>query len=490
MSEKNHNNNTSEIGWNLQHTYATLPEALFRKVDPEIPIKPEIVFFNNHLSERLGLKFSEVSEQEIADFFSGKILPPGSVPIAQAYAGHQFGHFTMLGDGRAILFGEQLTPDGTLIDLVWKGSGRTPFSRSGDGLGTLSAMTREFLISKAMFGLGIPTTESLAVVKTGKKVYREKIHEGAVLTRTALSHIRVGTFEFVSYYTDKATLMKFTDYCIQRHYPESLGDQNSVLSFYKKVIQKQLDLILHWMRVGFIHGVMNTDNMSIAGETIDYGPCAFMNEYSPDTVFSSIDSQGRYAFGNQPRIGHWNLACLGSALLPILSDNEEEAKEMISEALNEYIKGFEREWPLVLFKKIGISNPEEKNKILLDRLLKWMNETRADYTNTFLKIMGYDVPDHEKYDTPGFQDWIRERKIVLEELGITQEASMQLMQKMNPVIIPRNHLVEKALDGVVGGDVSFAQELLQRLDYPYRHDDVDFKFMESDDRDYKTYCGT
>ena len=320
--------------WNFQNSYIELPAKLYKKHLPISVKNPQIIYFNSGLAKELGLEIISKNEATAAEYFSGNKIPEGAAPIAQAYAGHQFGHFTMLGDGRAILLGEQITPKNVRYDIQLKGSGRTPYSRQGDGNATLSSILREYIISESMHHLGIPTTRSLAVTQTGEKVYREQVNNGGVLTRIASSHIRVGTFEYVKHFCSKENLEVFTKYVIDRHYPKISDADNPALELLELVMLKQIDLIVNWMRVGFIHGVMNTDNMSIAGETMDYGPCAFMNTYNPKTVFSSIDKNGRYSFGNQSAIAHWNLAVFANTLLPIISDNKERAIHLAEEKLN------------------------------------------------------------------------------------------------------------------------------------------------------------
>ena len=304
----------TEFQFPFQSTYTELPEVFFSKLSPTPVADPDIVIFNQKLADEIGLDLSQINEEEKTNFFSGNLLPKGGKPFAQAYAGHQFGNFTMLGDGRALMLGEHLTPSGQRLDFQFKGSGRTPYSRGGDGRAALGPMLREYVISEAMHNLGIPTTRSLAVVSTGEKVYRENELPGAILTRIAASHIRVGTFEFASLHEDKAILQSLLDYLIERHFPGIKEMSNQPLALLEAVIEQQADLISQWMRVGFIHGVMNTDNMALSGETIDYGPCAFMDLFAPDTVFSSIDQKGRYAYANQPYIAQWNVARLAESL--------------------------------------------------------------------------------------------------------------------------------------------------------------------------------
>ena len=331
------------VGWRFDNTYALLPDDLFVPTTPARVREPRVSILNHRLADELGLDLGTLSPEAAAALFAGQDLPAGSRPIAQAYAGHQFGHFTMLGDGRAILLGEHRTPSGRLVDIQLKGSGRTRFSRGGDGLAALGPMLREYVISEAIAALGIPTTRSLAVVTTGEPVYRESVRRGAILTRVAASHIRVGTFEYAAR-RDEKTLRALADYAIARHYPELVEAPQKYLEFFRAVADRQAALIARWQHVGFIHGVMNTDNMAISGETIDYGPCAFMNAYDPGTVFSSIDRGGRYAYGNQPRIAQWNLARFAETLLPLLDPDQEKAVAVAMEVLEDFPARFERYW--------------------------------------------------------------------------------------------------------------------------------------------------
>ena len=324
------------IGWNFDNTYSKLPNILLSKIRPEKTLKPKLIIKNDSLADELGLNFSNITEDGLSLLFSGNSIPEDTETFAQAYAGHQFGHFTMLGDGRALILGEHITPKNKRFDIQLKGSGKTPYSRNGDGKAALGPMLREYIISEAMFNLKIPTTRSLAVVATGEKVVREKDLTGAILTRVARSHLRVGTFQFVAVQNDLKTMKALIDYTIKRHFPSIIKDELPVLSLLKNVMMCQIDLIINWMRVGFIHGVMNTDNMSISGETIDYGPCAFMDTYNPNTVFSSIDLNGRYAFNNQPVIAQWNLLRFSECLLPFLNENKNKAIKIAEDTINEF----------------------------------------------------------------------------------------------------------------------------------------------------------
>src|SRR4051812_24169501 len=365
---------TSIFGWRFENTYARLPPSLFVPATPARVREPRVSVLNHALAGELSLDLGALPPEAVAALFAGQDLPPGSRPIAQAYAGHQFGHFTMLGDGRAILLGEHRTPEGRLVDVQFKGSGRTRFSRGGDGRAALGPMLREYIISEAMAGLGIPTTRSLAVVTTGEPVYRESVRRGAVLTRVAASHIRVGTFEYVAALGDEPTLRALADYAIDRHYPELADAPRKYPEYLRAVADRQAALIARWQLVGFIHGVMNTDNMAISGETIDYGPCAFMNAYRPGTVFSSIDHAGRYAYGNQPAVGRWNLARFAEAVLPLLDSDPDRAVAAATEVLDEFPALFERHWLAGMRQKLGLQTDEASDAELIRSLLGWMEK--------------------------------------------------------------------------------------------------------------------
>ncbi len=488
MTKQNH------IGWNFKNSYTQLSEKLFAKQLPATVPNPKMVCFNDELAKTLGLDFSAVSENEKAQLFSGNHLPIGVAPIAQAYAGHQFGHFTMLGDGRAILLGEHLSPNNKLFDIQLKGSGQTAYSRRGDGKATLRSMLREFLISEAMHHLGVPTSRSLSVVSTGEKVYREEVHEGAVLARVMSSHIRVGSFEYISNFLDVTTLQEFTHYVIQRHYPELAKNTNPPLALLKTVMNKQIDLVINWLRIGFIHGVMNTDNMSIAGETFDYGPCAFMNNYHPDTVFSSIDVQGRYAFGKQPGIVQWNLVCLAEALIPLIDKDAEEAVKMAQEVINSFPAIYKEKWWQMNGLKLGFTSISDNEKQLIEDLLTWMQNNQADYTNTYLAIANYHQQTDEKYTAPDFAQWYQRWAKLLATNNINQNAALKTMQQHNPEFIPRNHLVEKALDDACHQqNFTLFNEMLNAGKTPYKKQ-ADYQHLQTPpphgDEGYKTFCGT
>ena len=466
---------------------------MFSETKPSKVKSPKTLIFNNLLALDLGLENLSNDQHKTSEILSGNTIPIGANPIAQAYAGHQFGHFNILGDGRAILLGEHLTPTGNRFDIQLKGSGITPYSRRGDGRATTSAMLREYLISEAMFQLGIPTTRSLAVVSSGEKVYREEIQDGAVLTRIADSHIRVGTFEFAKHTLSKTELKEFTNYTIQRHFSEILDDKNPVLSLFKKVTELQVDLIVNWMRVGFIHGVMNTDNMSICGETIDYGPCAFMNIYRPNSVFSSIDTQGRYAFDNQASIAQWNLTRFAECLIPLIADKPDDAIELLKAELEKFALLFPEKWLNMMRKKIGILNPHPDDAILISRLLEWMLINEADYTNTFIQLSESDFSGEAIYQQNDFILWISDWQKTIGYKSKLPLENKTLMQHTNPAFIPRNHLVEKALKSGRENSLDDFNELLAILSKPYNYSTINLNFQTpplDNDVHYKTYCGT
>lgn len=481
----------SAVKFNFENTYQHLPASFYSEVKPPQVQKPQMVLFNEDLADFLGLQLLDKSPEALAELFAGNTLPEGASSLAQAYAGHQFGNFTMLGDGRAILLGEQITPKGERFDIQLKGSGRTPYSRGGDGRAHLSAMLREYLISEAMHYLGIPTSRSLAVVLTGEPVYREQVKPGAILTRVAQSHLRVGTFEYARNFHEGQYLKDLLQYSIARHFTEIQESENQALAFFEAVMEKQLELIIQWMRVGFIHGVMNTDNMSIPGETIDYGPCAFMNAYNPMTVFSSIDEQGRYAYGNQPYIAHWNLGVLASALLPEIAPKTEDAVKIAQESISRFPKAYEAKWLEMMGHKLGIENLSPTDKALIDDLLHWMQKYNADYTNTFLYLRRRKFPEGSIYQQPDFKEWLHQWQ---DRIQGNLQVAQQLMDKNNPAFIPRNHLVEKALEAAsVQGNMMDFQELLTVLQSPYEDRDGLESYQEVPDeleKGFRTFCGT
>jgi len=446
-----------------------------------------MVVFNEPLASVLGL---EDSLRDHPALFAGNEPPPGAQPLAQAYAGHQYGHFTMLGDGRALLLGEQITPGGERFDIQLKGSGPTPFSRRGDGRAALGPMLREYIISEAMHALGIPTTRSLAVVTTGEPVYREEILPGAVLTRVAASHIRVGTFEYAAAREDPPALQVLADYTLRRHYPDAAEAEAPCLALLEAVIERQASLIARWQLVGFVHGVMNTDNMALSGETIDYGPCAFMDAFDPATVFSSIDRHGRYAYGRQPHIAQWNLARLAEALLPLLHEDEAKAIELANEAITSFETRFKRHWLIGMRAKLGLFTEEAEDPALIASLLDWMQQTKADFTNTFRALSAASSGTLASH--PALSDWRQRWQSRLSRQPQSPQEASHLMQRHNPAFIPRNHKVEEALTAAVhGADLSVMHRLLAVLAKPYDHSQDHPEYSQASDSEaYQTFCGT
>ena len=483
----------TESGFHLESTYAELPGVFFSKLPPTPVSQPELVIFNEKLADEIGLDLSGMSGEERTKLLSGNLVPDGTEPLAQAYAGHQFGHFTMLGDGRALLLGEHLTPSGQRLDLQFKGSGRTPYSRGGDGRAALGPMLREYVISEGMHALGIPTTRSLALVATGETVYRENELPGAILTRIASSHIRVGTFQYASLHEDKAITQALLDYLIDRHFPTIREMDNQALALLEAIIEQQADLITHWMRVGFIHGVMNTDNMALSGETIDYGPCAFMDVFGPDTVFSSIDHKGRYAYANQPVIAQWNIVRLAECLLPLLEEKMEKAIEVAEAALNSFESIYKDKWLSMMRSKIGLLATRPEDEKLVTDLLDWMHENAADYTNTFRDLSKEELPAGELYSNASFQTWHTRWQTRLGEEEQDLESSLALRKSVNPVVIPRNHKVEETLQAGEEGDHKPFHDLLKALENPYEDGDHLTPYQsppKPEEKVHQTFCGT
>ena len=401
------------------------------------------------------------------------------------------GHFTMLGDGRAVLLGEHLVNNTKRFDIQFKGSGRTSFSRSGDGRAVLGPMLREYIISEAIHALNIPTTRSLAVVSTGEKVVRENLLPGAILTRVASSHIRVGTFQYIAAKQNIDDLTTLVDYTIERHYPEIQSSMNKALDLLSLVMEKQCQLVINWMRVGFIHGVMNTDNMTLSGETIDYGPCAFMDHYDPKTVFSSIDKFGRYSFSNQPPITKWNLARLAECLIPLIDKNEDQAIKIATEIIDNFQNIYEIKWLNMMRDKLGLFGEDKNDLELINNLFNWMQSNKADYTNTFCYLMNISSIQDQIYKDKDFIDWSKnwEKRILIN--GGSKENSLELMKKNNPIVIPRNHKVEEVLEAANNNDLKPMYELLSILKKPYTKQINIEKFQTpSNNQNYQTFCGT
>jgi serine/tyrosine/threonine adenylyltransferase len=484
----------------FQHSYSALPSQFHVPVNPTPVANPQLVVFNGELAEALGLD-AEALERNAATLFSGNQLPEDANPLAMAYAGHQFGAFVpRLGDGRAILIGELRGRDGVLRDVQLKGAGLTPFSRNGDGRAVLGPMLREYLISEAMHAFGIPTTRSLAVVTTGEQVYRNQVLPGAVLTRVAASHVRVGTFQYFAARDDQEALRQLLDYVIARHYPAARDADSPALAVLKEVSRRQAALICDWMLVGFIHGVMNTDNMAISGETIDYGPCAFMDEYAPKTVFSSIDHNGRYAYANQPAIAQWNLARLAETLLALIDPDPEKAVSLAIEVVEPFIEQFDSCFLAGMRRRLGLSSALDGDAELIRGLLTHMQNSQADFTLTFrrLALMAEDPSGQTRVRElfsadSGVEGWLRDwqQRLAREPQTTTERASG--MRAANPAFIPRNHRVEAALSAAEGGDYGPFHKLLSILQRPYDDQPEVTEYAQPpqpSERVLRTFCGT
>jgi len=474
-------------------TYTRLPPDLYARVDPTPVRAPRLVSLNHRLAATLGIDPARLASPAGVQALAGNRILSGSAPIALAYAGHQFGHFVpRLGDGRAILLGEIVGTDGARRDIQLKGSGRTPYSRGGDGRAALGPVLREYLISEAMAALGIPTTRALAAIATGEEVRRETDLPGAVLTRVAASHLRIGTFQFAARQPDPAVLRQLADYAIARHYPDAAKAENRALALLDGVVSRQADLVARWLLVGFIHGVMNTDNSSISGETIDYGPCAFMDAYDPATVFSSIDHHGRYAYGNQPQIMAWNLARLAETLLPLISRNEEQAVAEATAVLERFAPRFQAAYRAGLLRKIGIAQERDGDGELGQDFLTRMGELRADFTATFRALCDAAAdPDITILEDPSWSARWRRR---LAQDDTPPERRRAAMRAINPAVIPRNHHVEAALAAAVAhDDVAPFEELLDVLSTPFEDRPGTAHYADPpppDQRVYQTFCGT
>ena len=486
----------------FDNSYARLPEAFFAPVEPTPVAAPRLVSFNRPLAEELGVD-ADALERHGAAYFSGNVPLPGSLPLAMAYAGHQFGQFVpQLGDGRAILLGEVIDREGSRRDIQLKGAGPTPFSRRGDGRAALGPVLREYIVSEAMHALGVPTTRALAAVATGQPVYRERVLPGAVFTRVAASHVRVGTFQFFAARGDAENLRVLADHVIGRHYPVLEGAEKPYLALLDAVAERQAGLIAKWLGVGFIHGVMNTDNMTISGETIDFGPCAFMDRYDPRTVYSSIDRGGRYAFGNQPMIGQWNIARLAEAMLPILDDDEDKALEAANAAVARFMDRFQEHWKAVIRAKLGLGETEEEaDQELIRDLLVTLYEEKADYTLAFRRLA--DAAESPETDAAlgallengdALTPWLAAWRARLSRDETVPTARAAAMRRVNPAFIPRNHKVEEALAAAVDhGDFSLFMALNDVLAKPYEDQPRFAAYAEPPkpgEEITATFCGT
>lgn len=485
----------------FQNSYSALPDSFFARVAPTPVAAPRLIKLNRPLAVQLGLDPDVLESPEGAEILAGKTVPVGADPIAMAYAGHQFGQFVpQLGDGRAILLGEVIDKDGVRRDIQLKGSGPTPFSRRGDGRAALGPVLREYIVSEAMFALGIPTTRSLAAVVTGEHVIRETALPGAVLTRVAASHIRVGTFQFFAVRRDTEAIRRLADHVIARHYPELLHVERPYHALLAAIVARQADLVARWLLVGFIHGVMNTDNSSISGETIDYGPCAFMDSYNPAQVFSSIDEMGRYAYANQPRIGLWNLTRLAECLLPLFSDDQEKAVAEAQDILGAFAETFSNAYQAGLRKKVGLFTERDGDEALIQDLLDAMAKNQADFTLTFRRLgdaAGDPAADDVRaqfMDPAAFDEWAKRwrERIALEPQSVAERRAA--MHAVNPLFIPRNHRVEAVIQAAVNdNDYAPFEELVKVLVKPYE-DQPDYAAYADpplpDQRVLQTFCGT
>ena len=486
----------------FQNTYAALPANFFARVAPTPVTSPRLIKLNRRLAIHLGLDPDRLSSPEGVEILAGKQVPDGADPIAMAYAGHQFGHFVpQLGDGRAILLGEVIDADGVRRDIQLKGSGPTPFSRRGDGRAALGPVLREYIVSEAMAALGIPTTRSLAAVMTGENVLRETLLPGAVLTRVASSHIRVGTFQYFAARGDTAGVRRLADHVIDRHYPDLANAERPYHGLLEGVIARQAELVARWLLVGFIHGVMNTDNSSISGETIDYGPCAFMDHYDPAMVFSSIDEQGRYAYANQPRIALWNLTRFAECLLPLLSDAQDEAIEQAQAALGDFAERFDSAYQAGLRGKLGLFTARDDDRVLAQELLDAMAKNQADFTLTFRRLSDAALdPNADRElrqlfaEPAAYDEWaVRWRQRIGEEPQ-DPAARQSAMRAVNPAFIPRNHRVEAVIEAAVNrDDFALFEELLTVLSKPYEDQPAHAGYAEPPEphqRVLQTFCGT
>jgi len=487
----------------FNNTYVNLGKDFFVRTTPSPVANPALIVFNHALGDALGLSDTCLNSPEGTAILAGNRVPAGAEPLSMAYAGHQFGNFVpQLGDGRALLLGQIDAPDGVHHDIHLKGSGRTHWSRGGDGRAALGPVLREYLVSEAMAKLGVPTTRALAAVTTGEQVARQEFLPGGIITRTAKSFVRVGTFEYFSSRSDLAAVTRLADYVIEQLYPGCRDAENPYLALLEAVIQRQAALIAQWMQVGFIHGVMNTDNMSIAGETIDYGPCAFMDHYAHDQVYSSIDRFGRYAYNNQPNIGLWNLTRLAESLLPLLVDNPDAAVEAAQAALKAYAGLYERNWLDGMRAKTGLQTRHDSDKALINDLFEIMAGNRADFTLTFynLSMLAADSPEQDGNvralfsDPAAFDHWAQRWRARLRQEGSVDATRQARMQAVNPVYIPRNHRIEAAIRAAEDhDDFSVFHELHAVLQTPFQRQpgkDACMLPPEPDEVVQQTFCGT
>lgn len=489
------------FGFNFDNSYQRALPGLYKPWQADPSPKPELLKLNNSLAQSLGLEADSLDSPQGARFFSGNDALEGSSPIAQAYAGHQFGQYNpQLGDGRALLLGEVITPQGERFDIQLKGSGPTPFSRGGDGKAALGPVLREYLLAEAMFHLGVPTTRALAAVSTGEPVFRERPLPGAILTRVASSHIRIGTFQYVAASGDFEKLKNLADYTISRHYPEAADSPRPYLALLEQVIHKQAALTGHWMSVGFVHGVMNTDNMTLAGETIDYGPCAFMDHYDPASVYSSIDRQGRYAYNNQASIAQWNLARLAETLLSLIDEDAKTALELAKEKIFEFADIYTEQWHARLSAKIGLTELDrDTSSEFVGELLELMQAGNADFTLTFRRLSDALSDKTTRFlalfdNHADIELWLERWLEAAKHQSQSPQEVATAMQGINPIYIPRNHKVEEALAAAVDvGNLQPFETLHDVLSHPFEEREGLEDFSQpppADFGEYVTYCGT
>ena len=486
--------------FNFDNSYARAFEDFYVRCRATLAVAPKLLKLNHALAEELGLDPVALDSEVGSAIFSGNAIPEGAEPLAQAYAGHQFGGYApQLGDGRALLLGEVIDTRQRRRDIQLKGSGPTPFSRGGDGKAPLGPVLREYLIGESMHALGIPTTRALAAVATGETVYRETPLPGAVLTRVAASHIRIGTFQFFAARGGVEKVRDLAEYAIARHYPAIAEAENPFLAFFQAVTDAQASLVARWMNVGFIHGVMNTDNMAISGETIDYGPCAFMDTYAPGTVFSSIDRQGRYAYGNQPEILSWNLTRLAETLIPLVDPVKDRAIELLTDVLHQVQPLYEQHWLAGMRSKIGLSTEDSGDLDLVNDLLWVMKDGQADFTLFFRRLSQALREDSGAVEnlleqSGAFDVWVRRWRKRLEREGVSIEVRAQEMDRVNPIYIPRNHKVEEALAAAVQHeDMEPFSKLLAVIGRPFDETTGNEAYTEpapATDIPYRTFCGT
>ena len=483
----------SNYRFNLDNSFRRLPRHFYSYCPTQSAPSPTLVCFNEQLVSELGLDFSCANQGELSALFSAD---PGTHMIhtmAQAYAGHQFGHLSLLGDGRAHLLGEHVTDQGLRYDIQFKGSGKTPYSRGGDGQAALGPMLREMLVSEAMHHLGIPTSRSLAVATTGQTVFRDRVLPGAVLTRVASSHIRIGTFEYAALTQAPGDLKALLDYTLKRHYPDCLSASNPALAFLDVVMKKQIALMVAWMRVGFIHGVMNTDNCMVSGETLDYGPCAFLDAYHPNTVFSAIDSQGRYAFSQQSHCAKWNCVRLAETLLPLIDSSIDKACHRVEAVIRDFDHQYQSQWLDMMLAKIGCDGRQDDDQSLVDDLLSWMADHQADYTQTFYHLTLGRGQQNLNLLKPSLRSWYQrwQKRLILNQYN--QAQSNQMMQTYNPCLIPRNHILDQALHAANEGDTKPWHDFYQAIQSPYDYKSPQPHYQQPPlphERIHTTFCGT